>query len=695
MRLSSLVYAAGLAVVQADFVPLRPPSFPLAVRSPYFHTWLPAGSDQGNGGYLAGEWPIFWHGQIVGWQGLVSVDNTTYTWLGKAPENVDLANQTRAEYTSTRSIFTLTAGPVELTATFLSPVHADDMKRASLPVSYLDVAVRSLDGKEHQVHLYTDISAEWVSGDHGAIAEWNYHTSGNIAYHKVYRQQQLQFSETDDQANWGNWYYTTANTNKVTHRSGADTDVRGQFINKGILDNSADTKYRAINNRWPVMGFAVDLGRVAKSSVNTVFQLSLHQDQCIQFQGAKDYTPLPCLWKSYFSNDVDAVSYFFGEYQQESVIATQVDSQISKDSIAADGQDYLSMTSLATRQAFASLEWTNTPGTPYLFMKEIASDGNMNTVDVIFPFHVMSLYMNATILKLLLDPLFIQQENGHWPKKYAVHDIGSQFPNATGHPDGNSEDMPVEECGDMIIMMLAHAQRTNDNSYLSQHYNILKQWNEYLVEDTLIPNNQLSTDDFAGPLVNQTNLALKGIIGIEAMSRIANLTNHASDAANFTKIAHNYISKWRQYGFTDSTPTTLAHSRLNYNDPQSHGILYSLYHDALLGLNLVPREVFSMQSNFYPTLFNTYGVPLDTRHGYTKIDWELHAAAVASESTSKMFMQTLRKYVAETKVGFGFPDLYETDTAELPAGISFITRPVIGGVFAQLALEGRGFVRPG
>jgi len=100
-------------------------------------------------------------------------------------------------------------------------------------------------------------------------------------------------------------------------------------------------------------------------------------------------------------------------------------------------------------------------------MKEISSDGNVNTVDgeselfrdkaatanncqVIFPFHPISIYLNPNILKYLLDPLFINQESGNWPKTYAIHDIGSNFPNATGHPDGNAEDQ--------VSMLLTRAQ---------------------------------------------------------------------------------------------------------------------------------------------------------------------------------------------------------------------------------------------
>ena len=81
-----------------------------------------------------------------------------------------------------------------------------------------------------------------------------------------------------------------------------------------------------------------------------------------------------------------------------------------------------------------------------------------------------------------------------------MHDLGSSYPNATGHPDGKDEQMPLEECGNMLIMTLAYYRRTNDSAYLTQHYPILKQWTEYLVQDALYPANQSSTDDFAGPL---------------------------------------------------------------------------------------------------------------------------------------------------------------------------------------------------
>ncbi|EGP88303.1 GTA glutaminase A [Zymoseptoria tritici IPO323] len=683
---------ATLAAGQSStFSPLRPPAIPLAVRSPYMSTWQRAGSDGGNGGYLAGQWPTFWPGQVTGWTGMIRVDNSTYTWMGAPKDVPELVTQTAFEYTSTRSIFTMTAGPVQMKITFLSNVTPDDLQRSSLPYSYMDVEVHSLDDGEHSVQIYSDISAEWVSGDRGAVAEWSYGDIGTdpaISYHKVFRQQQLEFAQVDDQAEWGNWYFATANTAGVTFQSGSDVDVRGGFIDNGILSNTKDTNYRPINQDYPVFGYARDFGKVGSETQDILFQLSLHQENCMQFQGQKDtVAKVPCLWNSYFANETEAVAHFYNDYSDAKSLASDFDSKVSKDSEAAGGSDYASLTTLAARQAFGAIEFTNNPTDILVFMKEISSNGNINTVDVIFPFHPIALYTNPNILKWLLDPLYINQESGNWPNTYSIHDIGASFPNATGHSDGNAESMPLEECGNMLIMTLAYAQRSKDTDYLAKHYDILKQWTGYLVDEALIPAEQISTDDFAGPAVNQTNLALKGIIGISAMAQIATLTSHSADADNYTSIASSYISQWQDLAISkDASP---PHATFQYGNESSYSLLYNLYADEELGLGLVPKEVYDLQSEFYPTKFEQYGVPLDTRHpaGYTKDDWQLFCAAVASKDTKDMFTKTIAKWLGETLTSLAMGDLHETVSGDYPAGLQFAARPVAGGYFAFLALD--------
>jgi hypothetical protein len=98
-------------------------------------------------------------GQVTGWTGLIRVDGKTFCWMG-APKDFALATQTAYEYTSTKSIFTIEVDKkVSLKATFLSPLTPNDFKRQSLVFSYLQVELSSLDGSDHDVQLYTDISA--------------------------------------------------------------------------------------------------------------------------------------------------------------------------------------------------------------------------------------------------------------------------------------------------------------------------------------------------------------------------------------------------------------------------------------------------------------------------------------------------------------------------------------------------------
>ncbi|KAI4630367.1 hypothetical protein J4E80_001302 [Alternaria sp. BMP 0032] len=631
-------------------------------------------------------------GQILGWTGLVKVDGNTFVWMGKPDGYNDFANQTSYEYTSTKSIFTITAGDtVQLKVTFMSPLTPNDFKRQSLIFSYMNVEVSSLDGSQHDVQIYTDISAEWTSGDVAAVAEWSYGTtSDGIGYHKIWKQNQQSLSEVNDRAEWGSWYYSTEAVEGLTHKSGADSEVRDAFDNDGSLDNTEDSEFRPINAEWPVFGYALNMGSVGSDVKSQLYTIGLCQDDAIQFLGADGLNNVPSLWKSYFEDDLTALSFFYKDYEESNKLSTELDDKISKDSKAAAGDDYAILTSLAARQAFGATQLVGTQDKHYLFLKEISSNGNMQTVDVIYPATPIFYYTNPELVKLLLDPHFENQESGHYPNKFAIHDLGAHYPNATGHPDGLDEHMPLEECGNHMFMMLAYVQLSGNTDYITQHYPILKQWTEYLVEESLLPADQLSTDDFAGALANQTNLALKGIIGLEAMSQMARIIGETADADNYTAIAHDYITRWIDLGINkaDNSP----HSILNYGNETTHGLLYNLYNDRLLGLNLVPQEIYDIQSAFYPTIKEQYGVPLDTRNRYyTKSDWEIFCAAVASKETRDMFIGDLAKWVNETPNSHPFTDLYQTNDGTQPSGIDFKARPVMGGLFALLLLDSDGF----
>jgi Domain of unknown function (DUF5127)/Domain of unknown function (DUF4964) len=137
--------AFGAPPILVGGAPVRPPSVPLAVRSPYLSTWLPATD-------LTAATPQFWYGGNTGFAGLVRIDGQVYSWAGQPEINaapVAALTQTSLVVTATRSVFVLGAGGVELPAEWLSPIEPGDLRRKSMPFSLLNVSVRATDGKHH------------------------------------------------------------------------------------------------------------------------------------------------------------------------------------------------------------------------------------------------------------------------------------------------------------------------------------------------------------------------------------------------------------------------------------------------------------------------------------------------------------------------------------------------------------------
>jgi len=235
------------------------------------------------------------------------------------------------------------------------------------------------------------------------------------------------------------------------------------------------------------------------------------------------------------------------------------------------------------------------------------------------------------------------------------------------------------------------------------------------------------TDDFAGWLPLQTNLALKGIIGIKAFSELATLLDRPGDAKHYRNISDVYIKKWEQYGISRDG----SHAKLAYDWYGSWTTLYSLYADAVLCFHpsitnssppkfahhpsnedkaqyplppssggrvpithdFIPHAIYENQSVWYAAVMQKFGLPLDSRHLYTKSDWEFEAAAVASKSTRKQILDRVARWINETSTDRAFTDLYETEGDGGWPAARFFARPVVGGHFAFLTLEracGRG-----
>ena len=135
-------------------------------------------------------------------------------------------------------------------------------------------------------------------------------TPNATAYHQVFRSTQLLFSETNDQAEWGFWYWATAQDDSLSFQSGSNSTLRPEFAANGTLANTNDTNYRAINDDFPTFAFAKDLGSVSDTPISTLFTVALAQTEAIQFDGAQGIVSVPSLWTDYFSDDLSYVRLF-------------------------------------------------------------------------------------------------------------------------------------------------------------------------------------------------------------------------------------------------------------------------------------------------------------------------------------------------------------------------------------------------
>lgn len=239
--------------------------------------------------------------------------------------------------------------------------------------------------------------------------------------------------------------------------------MRSGFAKKGALRNTDDRAFRAIRDREPVFAFSMPLkltqsGNSSSSGSGSVtFTIAHIQDPVVQFASARGLTMMRPLWMAWFADAGELLAFHYKDFANANALASNYSEQLAKDAYMSGADDYVDIVALSARQVLGATSFSGTAEDPILFLKEISSNGNFQTIDVIFPSFPFFLYTNPRWLAYLLEPLIEHMLSGQYPNTYAMHDLGSHFPNATGHPDGRDEYMPVEECGNILIMGLAVA----------------------------------------------------------------------------------------------------------------------------------------------------------------------------------------------------------------------------------------------
>lgn len=178
--------------------------------------------------------------------------------------------------------------------------------------------------------------------------------------------------------------------------------------------------------------------------------------------------------------------------------------------------------------------------------------------------------------------------------------------------------MPVEECGNMLIIAAAAVIAGANCSLVKRNFGTLKKWVKYLEKYGLQPENQLCTDDFAGHLANNVNLSIKALVGIESFSIICKTLGKDELAEDYFHRAERFAEQIKEFAGKDVMP-------LAYKMKNSYSVKYNILFDKLFGFNLIGKEICERETNYYITKNKRFGVPLDNRESYTKADWILWA----------------------------------------------------------------------
>jgi len=228
--------------------------------------------------------------------------------------------------------------------------------------------------------------------------------------------------------------------------------------------------------------------------------------------------------------------------------------------------------------------------------------------------------------------------------------------------------------------MIAALEQIDGNARFAQQYwPLLTKWAEYLKSKGLDPENQLCTDDFAGHLAHNANLSIKAILALAAYGKLAGMLGHSETRHEYEQLSREYAQKWVAMDADD------AHFRLAFDRPGTWSQKYNLVWDKLLNLNLFPPQVVQKELAFYQSKENKYGLPLDNRADYTKIDWLTWTATLApSESEFEEIFDHAYRFANESPSRVPLTDWYDTKTGKQ---VGFQARSVVGGMFIRMLAD--------
>eukprot|EP01114_Cavostelium_apophysatum_P001767 TRINITY_DN1153_c1_g1_i3.p1 TRINITY_DN1153_c1_g1~~TRINITY_DN1153_c1_g1_i3.p1 ORF type:complete len:726 (-),score=182.07 TRINITY_DN1153_c1_g1_i3:55-2037(-) len=645
---------------------------------PYMNIWQMTDN-------LTDDWSKYWPGTVKAFVGLIRIDGDAYRFMG-APQQAGgpmppAMQQLSVQVFPTRTQYMFQQSGIALTLTFTTPALIDDIDLLSRPITFISFDIESVDNNGHQVELYFDHTGEIAVNTVDEEIVWSRASSNLVDSMRIGTSAQSYFDITGDGVgiDWGFAYLGVPIDNQASTVMCGALSARNTFASSGMIPTSDDTNMpRAASDNWPVLAASWNLG-----VVNTTFQskyviFGYDEVQSIDYFG-QVLTPY---WRQNFGSMLDLFDTSVQEYPIILEDCVSWDYTVMSMGYSVGGSKYSTLLALAYRQTLGGckLVWNDKEQDYWYFMKEISSDGDISTVDVVFPASPFFVLLSPQLLKKLQIPLLAYANNETstpYDYVFAPHHLGT-WPVANIQSN-QQENMPIEETGNMLMMILTAAVQQNDvDWFYPRYWNVLQNWGDYLVQNLPDPGNQLCTDDFEGPTPHDANLAVKGIVAIDCFAMLNVLVGRNDSYDKYHNIAIQYANQWMNL----ANPNDTNHYALRFDQP-GWSLKYNLLYQVILGLDTFPKSVFQMEFDFYNTQKLTYGVPLDVRHDYTKLDWQFWVAAMFEDKSDWYdWVDFLYDYANTTPSRVPLSDWYHATTGE-QAG--FQARTVVGGLYAKLA----------
>jgi hypothetical protein len=657
----------------------RPPAVPLVTIDPHTSIW--SFTDR-----LTDDWPRHWTGTKMALYGVVRVDGLAWRFMGGGEWLDRAATQMSCTVHATRTEYVFRCGPVELTLDFITPLLADNLDLLSRPVTYLRSRVRVLDGRPHAVSIYFDITGEMaVNLPHERVV-WGRHDQDGITALTFRSEHQHILAGSGDhrRIEWGT-AFLAGQTGQVIATAGDINICRDHFVATGrpTADGLRPPPRKVDYNQDTILALVFDLAPTPEDSAEETIFIAYDDEWSVEYFT----TRLRPWWRR--DNNIGPMELLAAAAREQDDIlarADAFDAELARRATAAAGPGYAALLALTWRHCIAAHKLAVGPeGQPLFFSKENFSNGCIATVDVTYPSAPLFLAFNPALLRAMIDPYFTYCASPAWPFPFAAHDLGT-YPIANGQTYRNFDtdpnqpvietQMPVEECGNMLILTGALTRAEGNADYARQHWALLTQWAEYLVEAGFDPGEQLCTDDFSGVLGHNVNLSVKAIMGLACYAQLAEALGEVATAARFRATAERFGADLLAQA-RDGEGTRLA-----YDQPGSWSIKYNMVWDRLLGLNIFPIAERRREQHFYRTKMELFGLPLDNRGTLTKPEWMLWAASL--EDDQALFedcVERILRYANETPNRVPLSDLYTTHNGRM---VGFQARSVVGGLFIRL-----------